>query len=160
WEVGLAETITVTSVSRRAERITDAPAAVTLVTAQEIERAAAGGQVPKLVEFTPGGGFTQSGLYDFNFTTRGFNSSLHRRVLPAGDGRYPATPVPGAQESAAVSFPLDELASAEMVRGPGSALYGANAFSGVLNLITKAPRDSLGGKVRLTGGELDTRRAD
>jgi iron complex outermembrane receptor protein len=55
---------------------------------------------------------------------------------------------------------MDELASVELVRGPGSALYGANAFGGVLNMTTKRPRGSEGGKVRLTGGELSTFRGD
>lgn len=160
WDVSFAETITVTSVSRRAERITEAPAAVTVVTAEEIEREAASGQVPKLIEFTPGVDFTQSGLYDMNFNTRGFNSSLNRRILTLIDGRDPAVPFLGAQEWAAVSFPLDELASVELVRGPGAALYGANAFNGVLNMTTKAPRGSEGGQIRLTGGELSTQRAD
>jgi outer membrane receptor for ferrienterochelin and colicins len=160
WDVSYAETITVTSVSRRAERITEAPAAVTVVTEQEIEREAASGQLPKLLEFTPGVDFSQSGLYDINFNTRGFNSSLNRRILTLIDGRDPAVPFLGSQEWAAVSFPLDELQSVELVRGPGSALYGANAFNGVLNMVTKAPRGSEGGKLRLTGGDLDTRRAD
>jgi outer membrane receptor for ferrienterochelin and colicins len=160
WDVSYAETITVTSVSRRAERITEAPAAVTVVTEQEIEREAASGQLPKLLEFTPGVDFSQSGLYDINFNTRGFNSSLNRRILTLIDGRDPAVPFLGAQEWAAVSFPLDELQSVELVRGPGSALYGANAFNGVLNMTTKPPRGSEGGQLRLTGGDLDTRRAD
>jgi outer membrane receptor for ferrienterochelin and colicins len=160
WDVIFAEMITVTSVSRREERITEAPAAVTVVTEQEIERQAASGQVPKLLEFTPGVDFTQSGLYDFNFNTRGFNSSLNRRILTLIDGRDPAVPFLGSQEWAAISFPMDELASAELVRGPGSALYGANAYSGVLNMVTKSPRGNEGGKLRLTGGELSTGRAD
>ena len=160
WDVSFAESITVTSVSRRPERITEAPASVTVVTQEEIEREAASGQVPKLLEFTPGVDFTQSGLYDFNFSTRGFNSSLNRRVLTLIDGRDPAVPFLGSQEWAAVSFPMDELANVELVRGPGSALYGANAFAGVLNMTTKAPRGSEGGQVRLTGGELSTFRGD
>jgi len=160
WDVSFAETITVTSVSRREERVTDAPASVTVLSEQDIELEAATGQVPKLLEFTPGVDFTQSGLYDINFNTRGFNSSLNRRILTLIDGRDPAVPFLGAQEWAAVSFPLDELASVELVRGPGSALYGANAFSGVLNMTTRAPRGSEGGKIRLSGGELNTQRAD
>jgi iron complex outermembrane receptor protein len=160
WDVSFAEMITVTSVSRREERITEAPAAVNVVTLEEIERQAASGQVPKLLEFTPGVDFTQSGLYDFNFNTRGFNSSLNRRILTLIDGRDPAVPFLGSQEWAAISFPMDELASVELVRGPGSALYGANAYSGVLNMVTKSPRGNEGGKVRLTGGELSTARAD
>ncbi len=160
WDISFAETITVMSASRREERITEAPAAVNVVSALEIEREASTGQVPKLLEFTPGVDFTQSGLYDFNFNTRGFNSSLNRRILTLIDGRDPAVPFLGAQEWAAVSFPMDELASVELVRGPGAALYGANAFNGVLNMTTKAPRSSEGGQLRLTGGELSTRRAD
>jgi iron complex outermembrane receptor protein len=160
WDVSFAETITVFSVSRREERITEAPAAVTVVPQEEIEQTAASGQVPKLLEFTPGVDFTQSGLYDFNFNTRGFNSSLNRRILTLIDGRDPSVPFLGAQEWAAVSFPMDELANVELVRGPGSALYGANAFNGVLNMTTRSPRGNEGGKVRLTAGELDTRRAD
>jgi iron complex outermembrane receptor protein len=160
WDVSFAEAITVTSASRREERITQAPAAVTVITEQQIEREAASGEVPKLLEFTPGIDFTQSGLYDFNFNTRGFNSSLNRRILTLIDGRDPSVPFLGAAEWAAVSFPLDELANVELVRGPGSALYGANAFNGVLNMTTKTPRGSEGGKVRLTAGDLATRRAD
>jgi outer membrane receptor for ferrienterochelin and colicins len=160
WDVSFAETITVYSVSRREERITEAPAAVTVVPEIEIEQSAATGQVPKLLEFTPGVDYTQSGLYDINFNTRGFNSSLNRRILTLIDGRDPSVPFLGAQEWAAVSFPLDELANVELVRGPGSALYGANAFNGVLNMTTRTPRGNEGGKIRLAVGELDTRRGD
>jgi iron complex outermembrane receptor protein len=160
WDVSFAEMITVTSVSRREERITEAPAAVNVISEQQIERESSSGQVPKLLEFTPGVDFTQSGLYDFNFNTRGFNSSLNRRILTLIDGRDPSVPFLGSQEWAAISFPMDELASVELVRGPGSALYGANAYSGVLNMVTKSPRGTEGGKIRLTGGELNTARAD
>ncbi|HWM93572.1 MAG TPA: TonB-dependent receptor [Thermoanaerobaculia bacterium] len=160
WDVSFAETITVTSVSRREERITEAPAAVTVISEREIEQEASTGQVPKLLEFTPGVDFAQSGLYDINFNTRGFNSSLNRRILTLIDGRDPAVPFLGSQEWAAVSFPMDELSSVELVRGPGAALYGANAFNGVLNMTTKAPRGTEGGQFRLTGGEPNTLRGD
>lgn len=160
WDVSFAEAITVTSVSRRAERITEAPAAVTVISEEAIERAAPTGQVPKLLEFTPGVDYAQSGLYDINFNTRGFNSSLNRRILTLIDGRDPAVPFLGSQEWAAVSFPMDELSSVELVRGPGAALYGANAFNGVLNMTTKTPRGSEGGQVRVTAGDPDTLRGD
>lgn len=160
WDVSFAETITVFSASRRAERIVDAPAAVTVVPVEQIERESATGQVPKLLEYTAGAEVTQSGIYDYNFNTRGFNSSLNRRIATFIDGRDPSVPFLGAQEWASISFPMDDLASAELVRGPSSALYGANAYNGVLNLVTKAPRDSQGGEVRLTAGELATTNAD
>jgi iron complex outermembrane receptor protein len=160
WNLSFADTLTVYSASRRQERIVDAPAAVTHITEEEVEREASHGQLPKLLEFTPGAQITQSGLYDFNFNTRGFNSSLNRRIVTLIDGRDPAVPFLGSQEWGALSFPLEDLASVELVRGPSSALYGANAFNGVLNLVTKQPRYSEGGFVRLTGGELSTFNAD
>ena len=160
WNAAFVETITVYSASRRTERVVDAPASVTIITAEEVERQAASGQLPKLLEFTPGAELTQSGMYDFNFNTRGFNSSLNRRVATLIDGRDPAVPFLGSQEWAGISFPLDDLANVELVRGPSAALYGANASSGVLNLTTKRPRDSRGGQLRLTAGELDTTNAE
>jgi outer membrane receptor for ferrienterochelin and colicins len=160
WDASFAEAITVSSVSRREERITEAPASVTVIPEREIQQKASSGQVPKLLEYTPGVDFAQSGLYDINFNTRGFNSSLNRRILTLIDGRDPAVPFLGSQEWAAVSFPVDELATVELVRGPGAALYGANAFNGVLNMTTKAPRGSEGGQIRLTGGDPSTLRGD
>jgi outer membrane receptor for ferrienterochelin and colicins len=160
WAPTLVESVTVYSASRQTERIVEAPAAVSVVTEQEIESQSATGQLPKVIESAPGVDSTQSGLYDFNFNTRGFNSSLNRRILTLVDGRDPAIAFLGAQEWAALSFPLDEMASVELVRGPGSALYGPNAFNGVLNMTTKSPRLNQGGKVQLSGGDLDTIRFD
>lgn len=160
WDLAFQESITVVSASRSEERITEAPAAITALPIEEIEMKAGTGQLPKLFEFTPGAEVTQSGVYDYNLNTRGFNSSLNRRVATLIDGRDPSVPFLGSQEWAAISFPLDDLAQAELVRGPSAALYGANASSGVLNLVTKRPKDSLGGMVRLTGGELSTFNGD
>src|SRR4029079_18315448 len=55
---------------------------------------------------------------------------------------------------------MGDIASIELVRGPSSALYGTNAYNGVLNLVTKQPRFSQGGTLRLTGGQLSTARGD
>ena len=160
WRISIAETITVTSASRRTERVVEAPAAVTVVSPEDIAAVAASGQAARVVESAPGVDFTQSGLYDTNFNARGFNSSLNRRILTLIDGRDPAIAFLGAQEWAALSLPLDEMASIELIRGPGSALYGPNAFSGVLNMTSRLPRDTPGGRLLLTGGDLNTRRAD
>jgi outer membrane receptor for ferrienterochelin and colicins len=160
WNLSVAETITVYSASRRTERVVDAPAAVTVVAQEDIEAVAASGQAPRIVEAAPGVDFTQSGLYDTNFNARGFNSSLNRRILTLIDGRDPAIAFLGSQEWAALSLPIDEMASVELIRGPGSALYGANAFSGVLNMTTKQPRLTPGGRLLVSGGDLNTQRAD
>ncbi len=160
WRISIAETITVTSASRHTERIVEAPAAVTVVSQEDIAAAAPTGQAPRVVENAPGVDFTQSGLYDFNFNARGFNTTLNRRILTLIDGRDPSVPFLGSQEWATLSVPIDEFQSVELIRGPGSALYGANAFSGVLNMTTRQPRASRGGRLMLTAGELNTKRAD
>lgn len=160
WESSLFESITVTSAARRRERIVDAPAAVTAVGEEEIALAGAPGQLPKLLEFTPGAQITQSGLYDFNLNTRGFNQALTRRVQTLLDGRDLSIPALSSQEWSLATNLADDLASVEFLRGPSAALYGPNSFNGVLNLVTKAPRDSQGGLLRLTAGELDTAKAD
>lgn len=164
WDLTIVEEITVTAAARAA-KIVDAPSAVTSVPKEEIEEQASTGQVPKVLEFTPGAEVTQSGLYDFNFNTRGFNSSLNRRVSTYIDGRDVGVVLLGAQEWAAIAGGLDDVATLDFIRGPSAALYGANASSGVVNIVTKAPKDSLGTLLRVTGGELDSlsldfRRAD
>ena len=159
WKLAFAETITVNAASRRPERIVDAPAAVTMLTRQDIERQASAGQVPRTLAFTPGVELTQVSLNDFNLNTRGFNSAFNRRILTIIDGRDPSIPgLTGAQEWGSPLSPLDDLESIEFVRGPGAALYGAGAFNGVLVMTSKAPRDSLGGKLRVSFGELHTQR--
>jgi iron complex outermembrane receptor protein len=160
WTAGFAESLIVYGVSRKLERIVEAPSAVTVVAEEEIAQVASHGQLPKLLEYTPGAELTQSGIYDFNFNTRGFNSSLNRRVATLVDGRDPSVPFLGAQEWASISFPLDDLATVELVRGPSAALYGANASSGILNMTSKQPRYSEGGLFRVTGGQLDTVNLD
>ena len=117
WEVGYVETITVKSASRRRERIVDAPAAITTVGEEEIERQAAHGLVPKLFEFTPGVDITQISAVEFLVNTRGFNSSLNRRMAVFVDGRDISDPFVGATEWPTISVPLDELSEVELLRG-------------------------------------------
>ncbi len=157
WKGGIVEKVKVIAAAERAAKIVDAPAAVTEITEEEISREAAHGQAPKLLEFSPGAEVTQSGLYDFNFNTRGFNSSLNRRVATYIDGRDVSVILLGAQEWAALSGLMDDISSLEFVRGPSAALYGANASSGVINITTKSPRNSLGTTVRVVGGQIGTR---
>lgn len=152
--------VTVYGASLRKERITDAPAAVSVIDAREIARNAGHGQLPKLLETQPGIDIVQSGLFDFNVNTRGFNSSLNRRVLVLIDGRDMATAFLGATEWNGITLPLEEMGKIELVRGPGSALYGANAYKGVINITSLPPRTAPGTRVLVGIGELSTYRAD
>jgi len=133
---------------------------VNVVEEAAIEREIAHGQLPKILETTPGVDTTQSGLYDFNLNTRGFNSSMNRRVLTLIDGVDMSFITLGSQGWPWVTSFLPDLASLELVRGPGSALYGANTYNGVLSLSSKDPRYSQGGTVRFSLGEPGTAHLD
>ena len=160
WQEGFAETFVVTASSRHPERVLDAPGAVTSVGHEDVARRASHGQVPRVLEFTPGVQVTQSGLYDYNVNSRGFNASLTRRVATLIDGRDPSIPFLGSQEWAGLGIPPDDIEQVELLRGPGAALYGANASGGVLSIVTRRPRDSRGGTARVSFGGLDTINAD
>ena len=145
----------VVTASRAPERVVEAPAAVAVADLTAIRTAAATDQLPRVVENMPGVDLVQSGMSDFNLNTRGFNSSLNRRVLVLQDGRDLSVAFLGAQEWSA-NPPLEDGARVELVRGPGSALYGANAFSGVLSITTPTAREVAGTKLTLTGGQLSS----
>jgi len=159
WDVSFIDTITVFSASRREERIVDAPASISTFTEEEIQTEAVTGQLAKVLEFAPGVELNQSGIYDFNLNARGFNSSLNRRVQTLVDGREPSVPFLGSTDWPSLSS-MQHVESMELVRGPSSALYGANAFNGVLNVITRSAANSQGGSVSLTAGELSTLKGD
>ncbi len=151
--VRLAE-IVVSGASRAPERVVEAPAAVTVVDAAVTRDISVTGQAPLAVANAPGVDVAQSGMADFNVNARGFNTTLNRRVLVLQDGRDLAVAFLGAQEWNAMTLPTEDFGRREMVRGPGSALYGANAFSGVLNIVTPPARDITGTKLTLAGGGL------
>jgi iron complex outermembrane receptor protein len=152
--------VVVYGASLKQERITEAPSAITYIGVKDIQRFSSHGQLAKLLEMEPGIDIAQNGLFDFNINTRGFNSSLNRRVLILLDGRDLGTAFLGATEWNGLSTPLEELGRIELVRGPGSALYGANAFNGVMNISSLKPRESQGTRINLTAGESSSYRGD
>lgn len=152
--------VEVYSSNRRLQKITEAPSAISVVSAKEIELATSHGQLSKTLENIQGVDVVQSGMNDFNVNTRGFNNSINRRVLVLIDGRDPSTPLLNLMEWNSLQTNLADVSKIEVVRGPGSALYGANAYNGVINITTNAPKDVLGTRVSVTGGEFNTLRAD
>lgn len=157
--ISLAE-LTVSTVSREPERIVEAPAAVTSVEPRVLQNNSSTGQAPLALAQAVGVDLAQSGVNDFNINARGFNSSLNRRVLTLLDGRDLSIAFLGSQEWSTLPVATDELRSMELVSGPGSALYGANAFAGVIDMRTLSPREWQGGKLSVAGGELSSFRAD
>ncbi len=152
--------IVVQAASRAPERVVEAPAAVTMIDTRDVQALSMTAQAPLALASVPGVDVVQSGVNDINLNARGFNSSLNRRVLVLLDGRDLAIALLGNQEWNGLSTPLEDMGRIEMVRGPGSALYGANAFSGVVNITTPTAREIVGTKISLAGGELSTFRGD
>lgn len=152
--------ITVYGASRRIEKLTEAPSAVTVIGLEDIKLNSGQGQIPLLLASIPGVDLVQNDVQDFNLNTRGFNSSVTRRVLVLLDGRDLSASFLGQQEWGSITMPLDDIERIEFVRGPSSALYGTNAFNGVLNISTLSPKQSIGTKVSLSGGERNLTRID
>jgi outer membrane receptor protein involved in Fe transport len=161
WPLTVFESVVVNGTTRLPARLVEAPAAATVLGSDELATHALHGQLPRVLAGTPGVEIVQSGLYNFNLNSRGFNNFYNRHILTRIDGRDPSLPTfLGYVDWAALTLPLDDIEQLEFVRGPGAALYGAGAFNGVMNVRTRSPRDSLGGKVRYTAGGLDTQRID
>ena len=161
WPLSFVETMVVVAPSRQVESIAQAPAAVTVLTARDLERQAGQAQLPQVVASAPGVQVAQAGLYDYSLNTRGFNDMVNRRVRVEIDGRDTSQPhVMGNTDWASVGQALDEFEQVEMVRGPAGALYGLGALNGMLSLRSKDPAESLGGKGRFTFGELAMARVD
>ncbi len=152
--------VTVYGAARRMQKITDAPAAVSVVLPSEIERANSHGQLAKTLDNFPGVDVVQSGMNDFNVNTRGFNNSINRRVLVLLDGRDMSTPLLNLVEWNSFQTTLSDVNKIEVVRGPGSALFGANAYNGVINISSNAPRDVIGTRLSVTGGQYETFRGN
>jgi iron complex outermembrane receptor protein len=152
--------VVVEGASRAPERVVEAPAAVAVIDPVVSRSLSVTGQVPLALATAPGVDVVQSGMNDFNINARGYNSTLNRRVLVMQDSRDLSIAFLGAQEWSGMSLPLEDLGRIEVVRGPGSALYGANAFAGVVNINTPSAREVVGTKISLAGGELSTLRAD
>ena len=157
WDLAATGTTAIFSPSRIGERLFDSPVPAAVVSLREIERQAAGDQIPKLVEFSPGVDIAQNSLYDFSLSTQGFNEPQTSRLAVRIDGRDPSELFFGGQEWAALALPLQNLGQAELLRGP-AALYGA--AGGVLNLITRRPHESRGGVARIAGGDQSTLNGD
>lgn len=152
--------VVVSGSSKKMEKIAESPSAVTVISGQEIQRRARGNQLGKALEGLPGVDIVQNGATDFNVNTRGFNNSTNRRLLVLVDGRDVALQQIGAVEWNSFASSLSDFRSIELVRGPAAALYGANAFNGVLNMTTLSPRESMGTRISVLGGDYKTMRTD
>lgn len=145
------DAISVTA-SRRPEKINEAPAAVSVVSAEEIESRAA--LTPtEHVKGLPSVDVASTGLNQSTAVVRGFNNIFSGAMLVLADNRIAR--VPSLRFNAYNFIPTinEDIERIEMVSGPGSALYGPNAASGVMHMLTKSPFSSQGTTITVGGGE-------
>jgi iron complex outermembrane receptor protein len=140
----------VVSASRTEQELVNAPAAVTLIPTQTIENSPAT-NVGDLLRAVPGMNVTQVSARDVNFTTRGATSTLATSQLALVDGRSIYLDFFGMVMWDLVPTNPHEIKQIEVVRGPASAVWGANAMTGVVNVITRTPRE-----MAATGGRSFT----
>jgi outer membrane receptor for ferrienterochelin and colicins len=144
----------VVSASRRAERITDAPATVTRIGADEIALSI-GNSFSGALKQIQGLDYIQVGATTAAVNARGFNSSFNNRMLMLEDNRVSVLPESGLPVGIFTTSPKIDLASVEVIVGPGAALYGADASNGVLSIQTKDPRNYPGTSAEVSTGFLD-----
>ena len=148
--------IEVTSVSRRAERLSDAPASIYVITADDIRRAGVQ-SLPEALRLAPNLQVARTSASAYAISARGFNNSIGNKLLVLIDGRAVYTPLFSGVFWDANGLMLDDVERIEVISGPGATLWGANAVNGVINVITRPARDTQG--VLLTGGAGNARVA-
>ena len=141
----------VVAASRVEENIGQVPVTVEKLDQHQVEQLTTPDLVVGLARFK-GIDISSSSMLATSFSTRGFNSSRSERVIQLAD--YMDTQLPSLSSNFGnlLGMPVLDVASVEIVHGPASALYGANAFNGVLLTNSKDPFLNPGLTVRLRGG--------
>ena len=146
----------VVAASRVEENIGQVPVTIEKLSQRQVEQITTPDLVAGLGRFK-GIDVSSSSMLTTSFSTRGFNSSRSERVIQLAD--YMDTQLPSLSSNFGnlLGTPVLDVASVEIVHGPASALYGANAFNGVLLTNSKDPFTNPGLTVRLRGGNRDLR---
>lgn len=131
---------TVVTASRQTISVLESPATAAVITRDDILHSGYS-SVTELLRYVAGVEFFKSNGVTTNVGMRGVNGLQANNVLVLVDGRPIFNPMRNTNQCALVpSFP-DDIERIEVVKGPGSVLYGSNAFAGVVNIITRSPRD-------------------
>ena len=145
-----SSTPTVTSVSKSKEPLAEAPATVVVVTGEEIERRGYT-DLEAVLRDLPGFDFSRrAGSSYSNIYQRGYRSIETNRTMLLIDG-VEDNDLASSTAWLSRQFPLSDIDRIEVVYGPASTMYGANAFAGVINVVTKQPEQIVGEGKRLGG---------
>jgi iron complex outermembrane receptor protein len=137
--------------TRLPEKRLDAPVTVEIVTDKDLKTAAGTSYLAALSR-VKGIDFSDAGLGDQRISARGFATQFNSRMLTMVDGRLATLPGNGLPQGNLLPQSGLDMKAVEVVVGPASALYGPNAHTGVINVVTKTPWDDSGASVSVRGG--------
>lgn len=146
--------ISITSVSRRAEKLSEAPASVYVITGEDIRRSGAA-TLPEALRLAPNLQVARVNAHDYAISARGFNNGIGNKLLVLIDGRAVYTPLFSTVNWDSQLVLLEDVERIEVISGPGGTLWGANAVNGVINVITRAARDTQGELVLASAGKRE-----
>ncbi len=144
----------VVSGSRVEEKVIDSPATISVITSDTIASSAAQ-NFGDLLRAVPGVNVVQTSARDVNITSRAATNTLASSQLTLLDGRSIYLDFFGMVLWDFVPTNANDVKQIEVVRGPASAVWGANALTGIVNIITKTPRESQGTTMLISGGLFD-----
>lgn len=146
--------IEVTTASKEPEEVWNTAAAIYVLTNDDIRRSGAT-TIPDALRLVPGVEVAQIDSDHWSVGIRGFGSEFSKSVLVLIDGRSVYSPLFSGVYWNVQNVMLQDVDRIEVIRGPGGTIWGANAVNGVINIITKPAKDTRGGLVSLSGGNVD-----
>jgi len=146
--------IEVTSVSKEPVKISETPAAIFVITQEDIRRSGAT-SVPEALRLAPGVEVAQVDSDHWSIAVRGFAGQFSKSLLVLIDGRSVYTPLFSGVYWDVQNLMLEDVDRIEVIRGPGGTIWGSNAVNGVINIITKSANETKGMLARLGGGSVD-----
>jgi iron complex outermembrane recepter protein len=146
--------VDVCSVARKTQELFKTPAAVFVITREDI-RASGANTLPELFRMVPGVQVAQVSANAWAVSARGFNSRFADKLLVLIDGRSIYSEIYSGVFWDQNDLVIDNIERIEVIRGPGGTLWGANAVNGVINIITRSAKQTLGTKIVAVGGSLE-----
>src|SRR5271169_3383054 len=131
--------IEVTSVSKKAQRLSSTAASVFVITAEDIRRSGISA-LPELLRLAPGVQVSRLSSGSWAIGIRGFNDEYSNKLLVLVDGRSVYNEFYAGVFWDTLNVAVDDIERIEVIRGPGATMWGTNAVNGVINVITKSAK--------------------
>lgn len=145
----------ITSVSKRPERLSDAPASVFVINSEDIRRSGAA-SLPEVLRLAPNLHVGQRSASQYSIGARGHNNTDGNKMLVLIDGRTVYSPLFSGVFWDAQDVMLEDVERIEIISGPGGTLWGVNAVNGVINIITRAAKDTQGSLLVAGAGNTES----